>query len=331
MTKEINCKNCNNSEIIREFYDCIYANNTERVRDLINGYIWLKDVLQPSWIADMQFYDFDDDKREYKVYFPSGELLNLLKDYTDINEKIEYYSGIQDNASYMSSSMQNKNVVKWRYDGEVLTIEELAEKESERKIKEEEEKIKEEEEVKFAEFEVQRAAFEVQRAENEFEERKAKLQAIKAEFEYKKGKLAQQIAEVEEKLRDQKNLYEKYHILGVKVENETEETMTQREYEKLSTMGKSWFVSFMYHFICPEHNNWIRNVNTFRTGSFKTSKALSPFTHEKYLKNILESNEIRLGRNELGLSGAQIKEMARIILQRFDEIKRNPDYVNDNF
>lgn len=252
MIDEINCINDTN-KIVHEFYSCIYTNDTERVQHLLNNNAWLKDVLQISWITDMQFYDFNEETRKYKLYFPTIELLDLLGNYgIDISRSlvatIVYSSGIQDNTTYMSSSMQNKNAITLQYENE---------KKSDEKYHP----------ITFLE-------------------------------------LAKEYGHSE---------YEaKYGNSFVYKADDDDTQLTQKEYRDLQTVGKSWFVSRMYHdFIDQNHNNWELTPTGFKMGTFPK---ITRITQKKYLKNILKSNTIMLSKNEIGLSGAEIKEMAKELL-----------------
>lgn len=242
--------------ILRDFYGCIYANNVKCVKYLLDNHNWLKEFLQSSWIADMQFYDFDkqEDKslfRRYKPFFPSKELLELLKCYTDINAPITKSAGIDSTASYISSTMQNKNTVKWEHEGQKLTLQELAKNE-----------------------------------ENE---------------SYSKD------------------------IEGISNPcKENLEELSPIALKRLGQMGNSWFVSYMYHFYNPAHNNWLKTLNSFRTGYFKETKEV----HKQFLERISNANEAALGRNQIDLSGAEVRRMAKELLKNWDVVSQNQEYKN---
>lgn len=256
MENNFDYKNCTvknlesrrNKFILREFYGCIYANNVDCVKHLLENYSWLKNFLQPSWIADMQFYDFD--KQEYKPYFPSKELLELLKPYTNISEPIIKSSGIDSTASYISSTMQNKNTIKWKYEGQELTLQELAKKE---------------------------------------EKEKSYIEDIE-------------------------------NISNSGTENLEE--LSPIALKRLGQMGNSWFVSHMYHYYDPSHNNWKITENSFRTGYFKQTKEV----HKQFLERILNANEAALGRNQIGLSGAEVRSMAEDLLENWATVSQNQEY-----
>lgn len=239
--------------IMREFYGCIYTNNVECVKYLLDNCKWLIGVLQKSWIADMQFYDFDEQK--YKPYFPSEELLKLLKDYTDINVSItKSISTIDDNASYISSTMQNENAVKWEYDGQELTLRKLA-----------------------------------------YEEKKPE-----SYIKY----------------------IESMGDAGIIQNNDLQ--LYDKHLSRLGRMGNSWFVSYLYHFYDSSHKNWELTLNGFRTGYFKETKE----AHKQFLEKISNANEAALGRNQIGLSGADIRRMAKELLANWDAVSQNQEYKN---
>jgi hypothetical protein len=82
--------------------------------------------------------------------------------------------------------------------------------------------------------------------------------------------------------------------------------------EDLATMGASWFVSYHYHgTIDPSHENW-RTVPTYknRISVFNRTKEYHLF----WLEQVLNMNDDNLEKNEIGLTGSQIKQMARALL-----------------
>ena len=245
--------------VLREFYSCIYANNLECVKYLLDNYSWLSDILQPSWIADMQFYDFDEQK--YKTYFPSEELLELLKSYTNIIEPITKSAGnIDDNASYISNTMQNKNTINWECNGEDLNGQKLT----------------------------------------------------LVELAKKAGKTENYIRHIES-------------INGTGISKSQDIELEAMHLKRLGQMGNSWFVSYMYHYYDKNHRNWEITLNNFRTGYFKDTKKV----HYQFLERISKANEAALGRNQIGLSGAEIRRMAKELLTHWDVVSQNPDYKKE--
>lgn len=83
--------------------------------------------------------------------------------------------------------------------------------------------------------------------------------------------------------------------------------------EELTTMGASWFVSYMwYNKIDRTHMNW-RKVKTY-------SSRISVFSntvkfHKSWLNEIISMKEEKLGQNKIQLSGKTVKEMAGILLE----------------
>lgn len=80
----------------------------------------------------------------------------------------------------------------------------------------------------------------------------------------------------------------------------------------LHTMGATWFVSYAYYLqIKREHTNW-QKVTTYRNriSVFNGSKKY----HRFFLSQITGMNEANLDKNTLGLSGLEVKEMARELL-----------------
>jgi hypothetical protein len=80
---------------------------------------------------------------------------------------------------------------------------------------------------------------------------------------------------------------------------------------ELASMGAAWFVSYSYYNIDETHTNW-ETVSTYRyrisvfeqTGNF----------HQFWLTQVLDMNDDNLEKNEIGLTGPQIKQMARELL-----------------
>ena len=302
------CESRFNMFILREFYAFIYANNVKCTKYLLN-LNWLKDILQTSWIADMQFYDFDENKREYNLYFPTIELLDLLGSYginikESIKAKVKYSVDIPDNASYMSSSIQNKNAIKFKYDNYKESYE------------------------KYAHF------------DNSKTNTKYKAEHDKYE-NYKSEKLTiLELAKDENHPAYYNELIRKYKINADKNEDTME--LTPKEKRDLQTIGRSWFVSRMYYeYIDKNHTKWNLTPTGYKLGTFNKIQNQHE-TLVKYLYSIMNSNEIRLDKNEIGLPGAKIKEMAKELLEKlgvdtqktsFDTLensnqKNNPKYAD---
>jgi hypothetical protein len=80
----------------------------------------------------------------------------------------------------------------------------------------------------------------------------------------------------------------------------------------LHTMGASWFVSYHYNLhIDRGHINW-QKVSTYRNrmSVYNGSKRY----HRFFLSQIVGMNEGNLSKNTLGLSGLEVKQMAKRLL-----------------
>ena len=82
--------------------------------------------------------------------------------------------------------------------------------------------------------------------------------------------------------------------------------------EQLTTIGATFFVSYLYHkHVDSNHQNW---------GSIKTKKSRistinrSESYHKIWLNHIGRMSEEKLNKNTLGLDGVTVKKMARTIL-----------------
>jgi hypothetical protein len=82
--------------------------------------------------------------------------------------------------------------------------------------------------------------------------------------------------------------------------------------DELAKMGASWFVSYSYYSLKNDtHMNWKEaptyssRISVFnRTGNF----------HQFWLEQVLGMNDDRLETNTIGLTGHQVKQMARELL-----------------
>lgn len=82
--------------------------------------------------------------------------------------------------------------------------------------------------------------------------------------------------------------------------------------EELTTMGASWFISYMWHDKLDQlHTNW-KNVSTYlnRISVYNRTKHF----HASWLLRIVSMSESSLNRNKLQLSGKKVIEMANILL-----------------
>ena len=101
--------------------------------------------------------------------------------------------------------------------------------------------------------------------------------------------------------------------------------LTPKHLERLHQMGNSWFVSYMYHFYDPSHENWKLTLNSFRTGYFKYTKDV----HYQFLEKISNANEAALGRNQIDLSGAEVRRMAKELLANWNTVSLNKEYLEE--
>jgi hypothetical protein len=83
--------------------------------------------------------------------------------------------------------------------------------------------------------------------------------------------------------------------------------------EQLATMGASWFVSYSYYkFKDKTHMNW-KEISTY-TNRISVFNRTDNF-HQFWLQQVLEMSDDRLETNEIGLTGPQVKQMARELLR----------------
>lgn len=86
--------------------------------------------------------------------------------------------------------------------------------------------------------------------------------------------------------------------------------------EILSRISASWFVSYCYYnFLDANHKNW----ETSSTASSRKSKYNnSKKYHLLWLQRISEMNERNLSKNEIGLKGYEVVEMAKKLLKNIN-------------
>ena len=82
--------------------------------------------------------------------------------------------------------------------------------------------------------------------------------------------------------------------------------------KQLTGIGASWFVSYMYYLkVDKTHLNW-QNVSNPKS---RVAKCIKNSTYHKiWISEIVDMNPNRLGKNHLGLSGADIISMAKVLL-----------------
>lgn len=81
--------------------------------------------------------------------------------------------------------------------------------------------------------------------------------------------------------------------------------------EQLTTIGATFFVSYLYHcHVDSNHNNWTR-IKT-KKQRINTINRAEDF-HRIWLNYIEIMSEKNLNRNTMGLDGTQVKQMAKTI------------------
>jgi hypothetical protein len=84
--------------------------------------------------------------------------------------------------------------------------------------------------------------------------------------------------------------------------------------DDLTTMGASWFVSYLFYY-CKDksHVNWQKiSTDQSRISVFNRTKNF----HKYWLEKILEMNNHNLNKNEIGLNAKEIKEMVKVLLKK---------------
>lgn len=83
--------------------------------------------------------------------------------------------------------------------------------------------------------------------------------------------------------------------------------------DKLTSMGASWFVSYCYYEnIDPNHQNWNYGDIATRKSVYSNSRQY----HKYWLSEVLTMNDGLLSTNQIQLSPAQIKQMAKELLAK---------------
>ena len=82
--------------------------------------------------------------------------------------------------------------------------------------------------------------------------------------------------------------------------------------EKLTTIGATFFVSYLY---CQHIDSTHRNWDSIKTKASRISTInRSVQYHRAWLEHISDMNEANLSKNTLGLNGAAVKKMAWAVL-----------------
>lgn len=83
-----------------------------------------------------------------------------------------------------------------------------------------------------------------------------------------------------------------------------------------TTMGACWFVSYCYHKkLKPGHLNW-QKISTYRNRISVFIKTQN--LHKYYLERVLEMDIANLNKNQLDLNGIRVKEMAKELLNNWE-------------
>lgn len=94
--------------------------------------------------------------------------------------------------------------------------------------------------------------------------------------------------------------------------------------DDLTTMGASWFISYLYHLnIDPEHRNWEKpKTKSSRVSVFVRSKRLSTAKgvamHRHYVEQICSMTPALLSTNKIGIRGERVIAMAKELLDLMD-------------
>ena len=81
--------------------------------------------------------------------------------------------------------------------------------------------------------------------------------------------------------------------------------------EQLTTIGATFFVSYLYHrYVDSTHKNW-ESIQTQRSRISTINRSES--YHQVWLNHIGSMSEANLNRNTLGLDGVTVKKMALAI------------------
>jgi hypothetical protein len=85
--------------------------------------------------------------------------------------------------------------------------------------------------------------------------------------------------------------------------------------DELSTIGASWFVSYLYYKVIDQsHTNW-NKVKTYKS-RISTFNASTKY-HRYWLGKIMDMNNENLNKNTILLSSVDIKKMTMEILKSY--------------
>jgi len=98
--------------------------------------------------------------------------------------------------------------------------------------------------------------------------------------------------------------------------------------EKLTSIGASFFVSYLYsEHVDSTHCSW-KSIETKSKSSRVRTIIRSEQHHYSWLERVDQMSDANLSKNALGLGGAEVKVMARAILDVFGN--RSPDTVGQD-
>jgi hypothetical protein len=81
--------------------------------------------------------------------------------------------------------------------------------------------------------------------------------------------------------------------------------------EKLTSMGATWFVSYLYHKkIDKNHVKWEKFAS--RRSTFEGTEMY----HKDWLEHVLNMSDEKLNTNDIGLKAPEIKRMAKELLAK---------------
>ncbi len=84
--------------------------------------------------------------------------------------------------------------------------------------------------------------------------------------------------------------------------------------EILSKMGAAWFVSYAYYQnVDSNHSAWKR-ISTYR-GRISTYNTSAEY-HAYWIEKVLDMSINKLATNQIGLSGTEVKNMAKAVLEK---------------
>ena len=94
--------------------------------------------------------------------------------------------------------------------------------------------------------------------------------------------------------------------------------------DDLTTMGASWFISYLYHLnLDPEHRNWeVPKTKNGRVSGFLRTKCLSTAKgvamHRHYVEQVCLMSPALLSKNKIGIRGERVIAMAEELLALMD-------------